>query len=145
MAEAIMRGLISGDSRFAEKIRVESAGTMAFEGAQISISAFKALEQMGFSITHSARQLTQERAEKADLILAMQARHLDELESISAKARKNAYTLKGYGIYADTFTDGEEYDILDPYMQQLNVYVKTAFEIKQAVEKVLERMAKEVE
>lgn len=145
MAEHIMKNLIKEDERFAQ-INVESAGTMAFEGAPISDFAAKALAHLGFgSVKHSARQLTKELCQAADLILAMHAHHLGELEAICANARKNAFTLKGYAQGADCFAKDEKYNISDPYMQPLNIYINTALELKQAIENALERMAEEAE
>jgi len=144
MAESIMEDLVDDHPRLRGEIEVASAGTMAVEDAPMAEQAEEALEEMGIRPRrHRARQLTPELAEEADLILTMEAQHLDELEAICPDAQDKAHTLKGYAAHVDGFPGDDEYDIEDPFRQPLEVYKEAAEEIKEAILKVLDRLAEE--
>ncbi len=146
MAEAIMEDLVDDHPRLSGTIKVESAGTMAFEGADMSEHSEQALENMGIRPgRHRARQLTPEIAEEADIILTMESQHIDEVEAICPEAQEKTHTLKGYAASVDGYPGDDEYDILDPFRQPLEVYMETAAEIKEAVQKVLERLDREAQ
>ncbi len=141
MAEAIMEDMVDDHPRLRGEVTVESAGTMACEGAEMTDLAEQALEDMGIRTgRHRAQQLTPELAEEADLILTMEAQHLDELEAICPEAQEKAHTLKGYAAHVDGFPGDNEYDIEDPFRQPLEVYREVAQEIRSAIVKVLERL-----
>lgn len=145
MAEAIMEDLVDDHPRLSGFIEVESAGTMACEGAGMSEYAQQALEQMGIRFgRHRAKQLTPELAEQADLILTMEAQHLDELEAICPETQEKAHTLKGYAAGVDGFPGDGEYDIQDPFRQPLDVYIEAAAEIREAIQKALTRIENEL-
>lgn len=138
MAEAIMDDLIDDHPRLSGEMEVSSAGTMAFEGGPMTDLAQEALENMGIRVKrHRARQLSSEIAEKADLILTMEAQHLDELLAICPEAQDKAHTLKGYADGVDGYPGDDEFDIHDPFRQPLEVYQSVAEEILEAVKKVI--------
>lgn len=144
MAECILEDLVDDHPRLRGEIEAMSAGTMAVEGAPMTDLAEEALEAMGIRVgRHRAQQLTPELAEEADLILTMEAQHLDELDAICPEAQDKAHTLKGYGAYVDGFPGDDEYDIEDPFRQPLEVYREAAEEIKAAIVKALDRLLKE--
>jgi len=146
MAEAIMEDLVDDHPRLSGTIKVESAGTMAFEGAEMSEYSEQALENMGIRPgRHRARQLTPEIAEEADIILTMESQHIDEVEAICPEAQEKTHTLKGFAAGVDGYPGDDEYDIQDPFRQPLEVYTETAAEIKEAVEKVLQRLDREAQ
>lgn len=139
MAEAIMEELVDDHPRLS--MQVSSAGTMAIAGAPMSEYAEEALETLGIHVgRHKARQLTNEMAQEADLILAMEAQHLDEMDALCPDAEGKAHTLKGYAAGIDGFPGDDEYDIQDPFRQSLDVYVETAEEIMAALKKVIARL-----
>ena len=143
MAEAIMDDLVDDHPRISGEIEVSSAGTMAIDGAPMTDLADEALEEMGIRAKrHRARQLTPEIAEEADLILTMEAQHIDELLAICPEAQDKTHTLKGYAAGVDGFPGDEEYDIDDPFRQPLEVYQEVAGEIHEAVKQVIERLDK---
>ena len=104
MAEAVMNELVDDYPSIRGHVRAESAGTMACEGADITDFAQQALMEKGIDASrHHARQITPEIAEDADLILTMDAQHMDELEAICPDAADTAHTLKGYVAHVDGF------------------------------------------
>ena len=146
MAETVMEELVDDYPSIRGHVRAESAGTMACEGADITEFAQEALEEKGMDASrHRARQITPEIAEEADLILTMDAQHLDELEAICPDAWDKAHTLKGYVANIDGFPGDEGYDIADPFREPMEVYEECLEEITAAVKLLLERMEREAE
>ncbi len=144
MAEAIFDDLVDDHPRLAGRYKAESAGTMACEGAEMTESACEALDALNVRYgRHKARQLTEEIAADADLILTMEAQHLDELEALCPDEQEKAHTLKGYVNHVDGFPGDEDYDIEDPFRQDDEVYLETAKELQAAIHLLLERLAAE--
>lgn len=140
MAEAIMKDLIDEHPSLAG-VAVRSAGTFACEGARMSENAERALEQMEIKVPrHRATLLTKELIDEADLVLTMQAQHLEEVCALSPEAEGKAHTLKGYADGQDGYIAGEEYDISDPFRGPLELYVQCAQEIRQALAQVTRRL-----
>ncbi|MGI6150908.1 MAG: low molecular weight protein arginine phosphatase [Christensenellales bacterium] len=147
MAEAIFNDALDDRPRLrALGARAISAGTFACEGADMAKNAELALESMGVKLPffrHRAVPFTQEMADEADLILAMQEQHLEEIEALAPNAGNKASTLKGYANGKDGHTGSEEYDIEDPFRQPLEVYQAAAEEIRQLINKAMDRMESE--
>lgn len=147
MAEAIFNDAIDDHPRLRTLgYKAVSAGTFACEGAEMAENAVEALENMDISLPffgHRAEPFTRELAEEADLILCMQEQHLEEIEALAPGAEKKAHTLKGYaqGVYG--YTGGEDYDIEDPYREPLEVYEEVAAELKQLIDRVIEKLEQE--
>ncbi len=77
MAEAIFNAL--AEDRGLD-FRAESAGVAALKGKPIAPNASAALEEIGvYAGGHSARQVSAEMLEEADLVLTMTPRHVAEL------------------------------------------------------------------
>ncbi len=140
MAEAIMKDRISKNPSRYDSLFAASAGTMAFTGAPMTEESEQALRHMGIQTgEHRARRLHSYMAQEADLILAMEQQHVRQLLEICPEAANKAYTLKAYAAGADGENGG--YDIRDPYMRPLSVYMDTVQEIEQAVDAALKRLA----
>ena len=125
MAENIFRAKVK--SRGYKEVRVASAGLMCYEGDEMSENARLALKAMGIKAPrHRSRQFSLNMLEEYDLILTMTARHKAII-----------------GDYDNVFTLAEfsgESDIPDPYGGDLNTYQMTAFELENALEKVINRL-----
>lgn len=147
MAEAIFNDALEDRPRLrALGARAVSAGTFACEGAEMAENARIALENMGVKLPpfrHRATPFTQEAADGADLILAMQEQHLKEIAALAPNAEEKASTLKGYANGKDGYTGGGEYDIKDPFRQPIEVYEEAAEEIRQLILKAMDRMEDE--
>lgn len=146
MAEAILGDLIDDHPRWREQdINVDSIGTFACDGAQISEYAQEALEEIGVKpVKHyKARAIDEEMVDEADIILCMQEQHIEEICSIIPQAEGKIHTLKGYAYGIDGRTGSELYDIEDPYREPVEGYVECALEIKKYIEKVMARLEKE--
>ncbi|BCT96469.1 protein-tyrosine-phosphatase [Lysobacter helvus] len=90
MAEIVLRHHLGGG----DHVRVESAGLAALVGNPIDPLAQRVLEANGLSGTeHVARQVTAAMIGTADLVLAMQKRHLDAIHAISPQARGKTFLM----------------------------------------------------
>lgn len=88
-AEVLMRRELSD-----RPLQIESAGLAAVVGAPIHAMAEEVLAANGLSAKdHVARQVTQTMISQADLILAMEKRHLSALQAIAPHARGKAFLL----------------------------------------------------
>ncbi len=147
MAEAIFNDALDDRPRLrALGVRAISAGTFACEGAEMTDKAEIVLENMGIKLPffrHRATLFTQELADEADLILAMQELHLEEITALAPHAEEKASTLKGYAAGIDGFTGTDEYDIEDPFRQPLEVYEEAAQELREQISKAMDRMERE--
>ncbi len=140
MAEAIMDDLVDEHPRLSH-IKVDSAGTMVFEGMPMAEETADTLEAMGIKPhRHKAKQLTHEIAEDADLILTMEAQHIDELAAICPEAEDKAHTLRGFALGVDGFPGDNEFDIEDPFRQGIDVYREVAEEITTSLKRVISRL-----
>ena len=147
IAEAIFNDAIDDHPRLETLgVRAASAGTFACEGAEMAENAEEALEEMGIRLPffkHKAVCFNAEVAEEADLILAMQEQHLEEICALAPEAEEKVHTLKGYAHGVDGYTGSEEYDIEDPFRQPLEVYLECAQDIKEQIQLVMERIERE--
>ncbi|SHE58519.1 protein-tyrosine phosphatase [Caldanaerobius fijiensis DSM 17918] len=133
MAEYIFRDMLNkrGDVK---GIKVLSAGISAFPGAMASPEAIEVMKELGIDMSpHRSRALTREMIEKSDLILTMTSEHKRQILSIVPQAENKVFTLK-------EFAQMEEKDILDPFGKTIDVYRNSAQEIKEALEKSIDKI-----
>jgi len=137
MAKAVMDAQLRAHPRLAGRVQTNSAGLMvAYGGGGMTQNAQIALEELGVPFgRHSAKRFTCALADKADLILTMEAWQADEVAALCPGARGRTDTL---GRYA-----GTSGDIRDPYGGPLSAYMASAKEIQEAVAKALARLEKE--
>ena len=87
-AEVLLRKHLGGG----EEVRVESAGLKALEGYPIDPLAEAVLAAEGLTAKdHVARQITPAMIGAADLVLAMQKRHVDAIHAIAPQARGKTF------------------------------------------------------
>ncbi|HEX3015229.1 MAG TPA: low molecular weight protein arginine phosphatase [Desulfobacteria bacterium] len=136
MAEALARqeACIAG----LEGWQFSSAGLMAVEGSPASLNAQKAVREFGLELaSHRARPLNPELLEAADLVLTMTGAQrgslLEQVPSVAAKV---------HTLYEFAF--GTTQDIRDPYGWELVIYRKTANEIRNAVKRIVTKLAEGV-
>ncbi len=106
MAERLFAQLLEkrGDR---ERLRVASAGLWAYNGRPASPEAIALLGEEGLDLTdHSARALTQQMVDEADLVLAMERAHLRDLAMRFVRAQPKAHLLSK--------TAGKRGDVADP-------------------------------
>lgn len=145
MAEAILDDIIDRSSDLRGNVKVESCGTFACEGLKAAEFAEEAMEEMGLSLKkHEAKQFDLEKAEWADLILAMSKEQIEHMEAIAPKQAEKMHTLLGYinGVYGDPVD--EEYDVPDPFKGDEEDYISCAKVLSPAVTTLSEIIFKQL-
>ena len=135
LAEAIARKVAI--ERGLQDVEAISAGTSAHEGSPASDgSLLVGLERNMDLGSHRSQPLTRELIRGADLILAMGANHLDQIEALGGKGR--AYLLSDFASRG-----ASQRAISDPIGSDLEVYRETADELEHEIRRVLDRVTAE--
>lgn len=138
MAEYIFRDMLNKRGKN-KGIKVLSAGISAFPGAKASPEAIEVMKELGIDLSpHRSRALTKDIIEKVDLILTMTHEHKKQILSIVPQAEGKVFTLREFAKLEGT-------DILDPFGKSIEEYRKSAREIKEALEKSIDKILDMVE
>ena len=140
MAEALFDDAVDRSSILEGKIKTDSAGTFACNGADATPHAIQVMDEMGFNIArHKAKMVDQELIDWADLILTMEATHIEQIEAMFPEAEKKMHTIMGYanGIYG---FPGEGYDVEDPYGEDLDEYRSCAQQLRQLIQSIVAKL-----
>lgn len=130
MAEGLLRDMAS---KKGIDINVNSAGTFAFDGEEVSMEAVEVMKEEGIDISkHKARILHRDLVESADLILTMSKNHKRQLLNKYDDIADKVYTLKEYAYK-------REEDIEDPFGRGLDAYKKAKEEIKEAIKEIIDK------
>lgn len=137
MAQAFLQRMLD---EAGVEAQVNSAGIFAANGHPASENAVKVMQEYGLDLSeHRSRPLTLEMLQQSDLILAMEAKQVQQLASLSDNFKTKIHTLKGYARGVDEFPGGG-YDVMDPFMGDIEVYRKCAAQIKKFLEQALPRI-----
>jgi protein-tyrosine-phosphatase len=124
----------------------KSAGTFACEGEPATPEAIQAMEEVDLNIDrHRAQQFDKELAEWADVILAMEANHIEAMEAMAPDEESKMHTLLGFAAGVDGYPGESSYDVRDPYQEDIEEYRAARDQIAEAVEKALARLVREQE
>jgi protein-tyrosine-phosphatase len=135
MAEAIARA--RAEALGWTHVEFASAGTGAMEGAPASGGAVRVAAAHGLDLEHHAsRPLTPEKADRADLILAMSPSHLMSIVDLGVGERAALLTSYAGGHP----TDAREVSIPDPVGGPDEEYEETFALLEDLIEKVLARL-----
>lgn len=133
MAEAIAKKLIEENKDF-DNIKISSAGIFAFEGDGANKHALTVAKEEGANLeNHSARAVSPEILQEADLIFTMTRAHLGLLLATYPEAEDKAFLLKEYAL------DLSE-DVLDPFSQSVKVYRETYAELFSLISEILPKI-----
>ncbi|NLJ25151.1 MAG: low molecular weight protein arginine phosphatase [Firmicutes bacterium] len=137
MAEAIFRKMTEeADHQWL----IDSAGIHAATGARATFEAVEVLKGLKLDVSgHSARQLTAEILEDADLVLTMTVSHKRSIQMEFPSVAAKVFTIKEYAGKT------EELDIHDPYGCGLEVYQRVANELQADLALIWKRLAAERE
>ncbi len=129
MAHAIMLDMVKKQN--IEDIEIESSGTYPNEGEDMSFGAKEALKNMDIEFDHKARQITKNDLDSYDYIICMTKSHKDALSAYATK--NNLFTMDELAHLGD---------IIDPFNQPVEVYKKTAEQIKNSLKEILKTLEK---
>lgn len=119
MAEGLLKAMQSDFS-------VSSAGVSSVDGWNATPEAIEVMREKGIDISgHSARQVTGDMIDDADLILTMTTRHKKLLINDYPQAAGKIFTLKEFA--------GTGIDIEDPYFTTKEFYEMILGEIEEAL------------
>ena len=114
MAEAVMRGLLA-DEGLAHAVEVDSAGTTSWHvGDPADRRAVTALRDAGYDGSpHRARVFERSWLADRDLVVALDAGHLDELRALAGNG-PHAPKVRLLRSFVDG-ADADDLDVADPY------------------------------
>ena len=131
----------AGRSTHLEDMVFKSAGTFACEGAPASPEAVDVLEELDLNLSrHRSQQFNKELSEWADLILAMEAKHIEEMEAMAPEQAHKMHTLLGYAAGITGYPGESGYDVMDPYRAPIEEYRAARDQISDAVLRVLKKL-----
>ncbi len=141
MAEYLLRDLLQRAG--VAGVTVESAGAFAIDGMTATRETLRVLQDAEIdAYPHRSRALTTAIIDEADLMLAMEPLHVDEIVRRVPQARGKTHLLKTYG--AAPLAAGERPNIPDPIGKPLEVYEDCFAEIRAAVERVAKSFGAQV-
>ena len=133
MAHAYLQKKVNDLGRQNEII-VSSCGTRAYTGDMVTKYAVEAIGEYGADAkNHRAVNIYDSDILSCDLILCMTRAHKRDVLSIYPNLKDKVFTLKEY-----IKSDDKYIDIDDPWGYGLDVYKKTAKEIVEAIDKLVE-------
>lgn len=135
MGEGLLRRLLAtklgcSDAQLSDRgYEVESAGTMAFEGAPASAAAIEALRARGIDISrHRSRALAPDLIYRADHVFAMTDGHLRSIISMAPSAKDRCRRL-------------DDANIEDPMGGDVEVYSRCADRLEGALRRQVEEIS----
>ena len=146
MAEGFFKHALKSDEFLLNEYHVLSAGIAASNGSPASTNSIKVLAD-GWNIdisSHKSRSLTESSINEADLILTMDEKQKNLILSSFPGTKSKVYTLKEYTACPasdnSVNTGKSALDISDPYGRSLHVYKACACEIKEGVDRLMEKL-----
>lgn len=134
MAEGMFKNLIKKHN-MEDKFSISSAGTAVSMLLPASDNAISALLDFHLDLTnHMSRLATREILEETDLVLAMTEAHKNHVLKLMPEAEGKVFTLVEYA------TDGEQGDIADPYLMNLETYRNCRDEIGKYLEMIIPKI-----
>jgi protein-tyrosine phosphatase len=142
MAEGFFNSSVQKVEGSKSQFTASSAGISAFDGDCASTYALKVLKDWNIDIGyHRSKRITQVDVDDALIILTMTGEHKRALVRDFPSVISKTYTLKEYA-YESKGINNFQADICDPYGGSEEVYRRCAIEIKEAVDKLMERLTK---
>ena len=137
IAQALAKRLLEQAGR--ADVSVDSAGVFAIAGMPASRQTDAVLQEAGLSCAaHRATPLSAEMVRDADLLLAMERFHIEEILRRVPEASGKTHLLGAYGASEE---DERLVEIPDPIGKPLEVYEVCFRHIRDAVERVVKSLA----
>lgn len=148
MAEGIFKHMLKDSEGSLKDVNVISAGTCAWEGDNAAPHAVKVLEEKDIDMkSHRSTPLTPKLIKEASLILTMTYNHKMAVLHMCPEAKEKVFTLKEYVSgkerklpISELSLEGFDYDIKDPYGQDMQVYRQSATEIEENLQILIEKI-----
>lgn len=139
MAAALFLKLLEGKREgISGNFEVLSAGIFAHDGMKASCEAIEAMQKEDIDLTgHTSQMLYPDLVRDADLILTMTGDHKKILLERFPEEKSKIYTLMEYA--------GLKGEISDPFGRGQEEYLKTASQLKEVLNQVVDRLLQEIE
>lgn len=146
MAEGFLKAGLQRDEKLSCNFSVSSAGIYAYEGECASSNSISIMhDDWDIDISsHVTKSLNKEIVDNAFLILTMTRQQKEAILSKYPYVDGKLFTLKEFAGGKQTSQDFEQYDytldITDPFGMPSHIYSICADEIREAVEKLLNKL-----
>lgn len=132
MAEALLRNMLPPSLR--ELIRVTSAGTHTEPGNPASPQAVLTAARKGTDLRgHRSQQLSATLVRESDLILVMEAPHVDAVLALLPSSHSRTHLLSSFGAESEAAPEG----IHDPMGGSPEIYEESLLRIQRQLERIL--------
>ncbi|MFH1752575.1 MAG: low molecular weight protein arginine phosphatase [Candidatus Omnitrophota bacterium] len=133
MAEGLLRKKLEELGR--SDIEVSSAGTCAVGGFVPTAMTVSAMKEEGVDVSgYKTTRLTPDKIYNADLILAMETRHVDAILNLDPNADGKTYLLRRY---ARVKNEPGGVEVMDPIGRPLEIYERVLTMIKKSIEELV--------
>jgi len=136
MAEGLLKKALSDKNR--TDITVNSCGTIAISGYPPTANTVQVMKNKGIDVSkHETSPLNKEIINKSDLILVMESLHKKEVIELVPEAKNKVHLLREF---VKTGNKEEYYSVPDPIGRPLEVYERILGMIREAVQKLVEKI-----
>ena len=146
MAEGIFKKILKERKEDNSSFNILSAGISALPGISPTPEAIKVMSEQGIDISrHHAQELREEIIKKADLILVMANKHKEYVHKEFPFAQNKTFLLKKFTLNNKTENNKKNernYEIIDPIGRKIEFYRIIARELKENLEKILDKIIK---
>ena len=147
MAEGIFKKILKERTEDDSKFNILSAGISALPGMSPTPEAIKVMTEQGIDISrHITTQVKEDLVKKADLILVMSKTHKDYIKTKFTFTQDKIYLLKEFaqiGEFKSIRSTDENYEVVDPLGRPIEFYRIVARELKENLEKILDKILEE--
>jgi protein-tyrosine-phosphatase len=117
------------------QIQVSSAGTAAIEGFVPTANTVVVMHREGVDVSvYRTRRITPDKINKADLILAMENVHIEEVLNMVPDAQAKTHLLRKYAKVKD---EPGGIEVPDPIGRPLEIYERILTMIRKSVEELV--------
>lgn len=134
LAEHLLRKILNNNHALVN-VKCTSAGINAVEGQPASSKVSSVLRKQNLDVSsHSAKPVTKQLLQTADLVLVMEREHKDFISSQFPEARNKTFTLK-------EFTGEDNLDTVEPLgLDSFEGYEQLANEMQKSLVKVTKKL-----
>jgi protein-tyrosine-phosphatase len=147
MAEGIFKKMLKERTKNNSKIDVISAGIFALPGIGPTYEAISVMFEQGIDISqHHAQELQEELIKKADLILVMTNEHKEYIHKEFPFTQNKTFLLKKFTLNNKSKSNQNNernYEIMDPIGRPIEFYRIVARELKENLEKIIDKIIEE--
>ncbi len=147
MAEGMFKKILEERTKDYSKFNIISAGISALPGISPTFEAISVMFEQGIDISqHYAQELQEELIKKADLILVMTNEHKEYIHKEFPFAQNKTFLLKKFTLNnksENNQNNKRNYEIIDPIGRKIEFYRIVARELKNNLEKILDKILEE--